>query len=172
MTNMATATHSSPPPANAGATGTATVTVACKIPSGMRCRMHEKRRVSEVTLGGTREVEQYFATDKEFIVHGPAHAQNEGPRFLTVGGYALTRGVPKDLWDRWYEQNLELDAVQRNLIFAYENSDKTKDAAKDHRTIKTGLERLNPNSLPQLDQRFELKTADDAVAQIGNIDVE
>lgn len=151
---------------------TATVTVACKIPQGLRCRLHEKRRVDEVTLGGTRTVEQFFATDKEFVVHGPAHGQNEGPRHLTVAGYAITRGIDKSLWDAWYEQNLELDAVQRNLIFAYESTDKAKDAAKEGRTIKTGLERLNPHELPSFDNRFKLKTADDAVAQIGRIEDE
>jgi hypothetical protein len=166
------ASQTTPAPANAGATGTAVVTVACKIPSGFTCRLHEKKKVSEVSLGGQRDIVQFFATGKEFTVRGPAHAQNEGPRVLTVGGYALTRGVPKDLWDTWYEQNLELDAVQRNLIFAYESSDKTKDAAKDHKGIKTGLERINPNDLPKFDQRFTLKTADDAVVEIGNIDLE
>lgn len=149
---------------------TATVIVACKIPQGMRCRLHEKKRITEVSLGGSREVDQYFATDQEFTVHGPAHAQNEGPRYLTVAGYAITRGVDKSLWDAWYEQNLELDAVQRNLIFAYESADKTKDAAKEGRKLKTGLERINPHELPSFDNRFKLKTADDAVVQIGQID--
>lgn len=166
---MATQTAQSPA-ATVGATGTATVTVACKIPSGMLCRLHEKRRISEVTLAGTRSVDQYFATGKEFVVHGPAHAQNEGPRHLTVAGYALTRGIRKDLWDAWYEQNLELDAVQRNLIFAYEASDKTKDAAKEHRGLKTGLERLDPNNLPNIDTRFKLKTAEENVSTFGKID--
>jgi hypothetical protein len=152
------------------ATGTDTVTVACKIPQGMNCRLHEKKRVTEVTLGGSRDVEQYFATDKGFIVHGPAHAQNEGPRHLTVAGYAITRGIPKHLWDAWYEQNLELDAVEKNMIFAYGSINDAKEAAKDGRGIKTGLERLNPHDLPNLDSRIKLKTADDSPVQIGRIE--
>lgn len=150
----------------------ATVTVACKIPQGMLCRIHEKRKITEVSLGGPRTVEQYFATDHQFVVNGPAHGQIEGPRHLTVAGYALTYGVPKDLWDAWYEQNLQLDAVQRNLIFAYDSPDMAKDAAKEHRKLKTGLERLNPHALPQLDPRFKLETAAENPSKIGDVDVE
>lgn len=151
---------------------TATVVVACKIPQGMRCRLHEFHKITETTMGGTRTVKQAFATNKEFVVHGPAHAQNEGPRHLTVGGYALTRGVDKSLWDAWYEQNLELDAVQRNLIFAYESADKTEDAAKEGKKLKTGLERVNPHDLPKFDDRFTLKIADENVSQIGAVETE
>lgn len=152
------------------ATGTATVSVACKIPQGMRCVLHAPREVKEVTLGGFREVTQHFPTDREFIVKGPAHAQNEGPRCRVVAGFAITEGVSKELWDEWRKQFASLDAVQKNHIFAYETPGKIEDAAKDHQTVKTGLERLNPHALPQLDKRFKLQTADDAVAQIGSVD--
>ena len=154
------------------ATGTETVTVACKIPMGMLCRVHEKRTINEVTLGGSRSVEQYFATDHGFVVHGPAHAQNEGPRHLTVAGYAFTKGVQKDLWDAWYEQNFELHAVQANMIFAYADADQAKDGAREHRGIKTGLERLNPHDLPNLDPRFKLETAENSPVQIGKVEAD
>lgn len=152
------------------ATGTATVTVACKIPQGMRCVIHEERELNEVTLGGSRRVKESFPTDREFIIKGPAHAQNEGPRCRVVAGFAITEGVPKDLWDEWRRQFAALPAVKSGMIFAYESLDKVVDGAKDKRTVKTGLERLNPHALPQLDPRFKLETADEAVAQIGFIE--
>jgi hypothetical protein len=151
---------------------TETVVVACKIPSGLRCQIYAFREVTETTNSGTRTYKQAFQNGKGFVVHGPAHGQNEGPRHLTIAGYALTRGIDKALWDAWYEQNLELDAVQRNLIFAYESADKAKDAAKEGKKIKTGLERLNPHALPKLDARFELRTAEENASEIGAIDLE
>lgn len=154
----------------APATGTATVTVACKVLSGMRCRIHEKKKVTEVGLGVTRTVEQWVETDREFILAGPAHAQNEGPRHQVVGGFALTYGVPKDLWDEWRRQNGDLPAVKNGLILAYETPDKAMDAAKERKGIKTGLERINPHDLPKIDERFKLKTADENVSQIGKIE--
>jgi len=151
-------------------TGTATVTVACKVLNGMRCRIHKLSKVTEVGMGSTRTVQQWLETDKEFVLAGPAHAQNEGPRHQVVGGFAITYGVPKDLWDEWRQQNSDLPAVKNGLIFAYEAPDKAMDAAKERKGIKTGLERVNPHDLPAIDPRFKLKTADENVSQIGNIE--
>lgn len=153
------------------ATGTETVVVACKVLSGMRCRIHEKKKVTEVGLGVTRTIEQFVEVEgKEFVVAGPAHAQNEGPRHQIASTFALTYGVPKVLWDEWRRQNNDLPAVRNGLIFAYEAPDKAIDAAKEHKGIKTGLERVNPHDLPAIDPRFKLKTADENVSQIGKIE--
>jgi hypothetical protein len=154
----------------APATGTATVVVACKVLNGMRCRIHEQKTITEVGLGVTRSVKQWVETDKEFVVAGPAHAQNEGPRHQISSGFALTYGVPKDLWDEWRRQNADLPAVKNGLILAYETPDKAMDAAKERKGLKTGLERVNPHDLPKIDERFKLKTADENVSQIGKIE--
>jgi len=154
----------------APATGTATVTVACKILSGMTCRIHEKRKVTVVGLGHSKSEDQWFETDRVFTVAGPAHAQNEGPRHQNVGGFAITYGVPKDLWDEWRRQNNDLPAVRNGHILAYETADKAMDAAKERKGLKTGLERVNPHDLPKIDPRFALKTADENVSQIGDVE--
>jgi hypothetical protein len=154
----------------APATGTATVTVACKIPQGFILKLFEKKEITEVTLGGSRTVKQFFPTGDEFRLNGSAHAQNEGPRCHTVGGFAITDGVPKDFWNQWLDQNRTLPAVQNGMIIAFDSAGKTVGAAKEGRTIKTGLERLNPHDLPVLDPRFKLQTADNAVAQIGHVE--
>lgn len=151
-------------------TGTETVIVACKVLSGMRCRIHKLTKVTEVGMGSTRTVQQWLETDKEFVLAGPAHAQNEGPRHQVVGGFALTYGVRKDYWDEWRTQNADLPAVRNGLVFAYENREKAIDAAKERKGIKTGLERVNPHDLPKIDARFNLKTADENVSQIGNVE--
>lgn len=154
----------------APATGTATVTVACKVLNGMRCRIHKLTNVTVVGMGSTRTEKQWLETEKEFILAGPAHAQNEGPRHVVSSGFALTHGVPKDLWDEWIGQNKDLPAVKAGLIIAYEDPAKVKDAAKERKGIKTGLERVNPHNLPKIDPRFGLKTADENVSQIGAIE--
>lgn len=152
------------------ATGTETVTVACKVLSGMRCRIHKLTKVTEVGMGSTRTVQQWLETDKEFVLAGPAHAQNEGPRHQIVAGFAITHGIRKDYWDEWREQNSELPAVKHGLIIAYASADKVMDAAKERKGIKTGLERLNPHDLPKIDARFKVQLADDNISQIGNVE--
>lgn len=151
---------------NARATGTATVTVGCKLPHGLICELFEARTIKEVTMGGSREVEQYFPTGQRFALNGPGHAQNEGPRCLVRNGFAITRGIPKDFWDKWMAANKTLPAVINGLIIAQANPQAVADAAKDRRAQKTGQERADPNNLPTLDPRMRLKTSEDQKAKI------
>jgi hypothetical protein len=152
------------------ATGTATVVVACKIPQGFDCIIHEKREFSQVTKGGMAVTEQYFATEKGFRLRGPAHGQTEGPRILTAAGFAINRGIDKALWDAWRDQYKDHPTVKGGLIYSLGGQDKTVDAAKDRRGIKTGLERLNPHAMPNLNTMFKVKTADENPSQIGQIE--
>lgn len=154
----------------APATGTATVTVACKIPQGFDCIIHEVREFKQVTKGGMAVTEQSFPTERGFRLKGPARGQTEGPRILTAAGYAINRGIEKALWDAWREQYKEHPAVKGGLIYSLGSSDKTIDAAKDRRGIKTGLERLNPHDMPKLDPNFKVKTADENPSQIGQVE--
>ena len=150
------------------ATGTETVTVACKIPQGFILQLHEPRDLSEVTMGGHRDVKQYFPVGEPFRLNGAAHGQNEGPRCRVVGGFALTDGVPKELWDKWLEQNKTLPAVVNRMLFAYPSTSHAVAAAKEVKTLKTGLERLNPNALPQIfdKKRFKVEAAEDMPTEV------
>jgi hypothetical protein len=151
--------------------GTDTVTVACKIPQGMSLQLHEPREITEVTMGGSRTVKQFFPIGEAFKINGSAHAQNEGPRCRTVGGFALTEGVPAELWGKWMEQTGKFHpAVIAKHLFAFPDMGRAVDAAKEARKVKTGLERLNPHDLPVLNKNFPIKTADEAVAEIGNVE--
>lgn len=147
-----------------GVTG-ATVTVACKIPQGMLIQLHEKQEFDEVVQGGNRKNTRFVPTGEPIHIKGPAHPQNEGPRVRIVGGYALTERVPKDIWDRWVDQSgKHLPAMKNRLLYAYDTTAKTADAAREAKKQTTGLERLDPNNLPVQDKRFKLKTADEATA--------
>lgn len=151
-------------------TGTDSVTVLCKIPQGFMMQLHEKRTFTEVGLGHSKEVSQFFPTGHEFRLNGSAHAQNEGPHCRTVGAYAVTEGVPKEFWEKWLEQNKTLEAVKNGMIVGFDETDYAVDFAKENRALKTGLERLNPHDLPKLDQRFKVVTADEQVAPIGFVE--
>lgn len=150
--------------------GTETVTVLCKIPQGFELVVHEERKLTQVGLGHSKEVSEWFPTDKVFRLNGSAHAQNEGPRCRTIGGYAVTEGVPKDLWESWLGQFKKHPAVVNCLICAFDDGAYAADFANENRKSKTGLERLNPNALPNLDPRFKVVTADDQVAPIGFVE--
>ena len=145
------------------ATGTETVTVACKIPQGFTLQLHEMREVSEVTLGGSRTVKQAFPIDDAmFVLNGPAHPQDRAPRSQMVGGFAITKGVPKAFWDAWMAQTGKYHpAVKNNMLIAYPDTARAVDFAKEHRKVKTGLERLDPNNLPVLNPKFKIQTGDD-----------
>jgi hypothetical protein len=147
--------------ANAPVTGTVTVTVACKLPHGLVLRIHEPVETEIPVMGGGVKVERHFKpTGREFTVAGNAHPQNEAPIAPIASGFALTHGVPKDLWDKWLEQNRLLPAVVNGLIFAHEHSAKSRDEAKEKIGVKSGLERINPNELPNLSPRHKITTHD------------
>lgn len=153
------------------ATGKETVTVACKIPQGLVLQIHEKRTMKVVATHGVTEEERYFPKGEPFVLNGSAHAQNEGPRCRTVGAFAITHGVPKDMWEMWMEQTgRHHPAVLSGMLFAFPDEDRTIAAAKEKRKIVTGLERLNPHKLPNLNPNFPLKTAEENVATIGNVE--
>jgi hypothetical protein len=147
------------------ATGTATVTVACKLPHGLLCRVHKEVEQEETIPGGTRKIKLWFPTGEEFRLNGNAYPQNVGPKVPIEHGFALTHGVPKDLWDAWLKQNRMLPAVREGMIFAQGSAAKAVDEAKEKKGIRTGFERLDPNNLPA--EFSQIKTADEQKAEIA-----
>jgi hypothetical protein len=136
---------------------TDTVTVACKLPNGLRLRIFKMREISEQAPGGPRTIEQSFQVGPTIVVRGPALPFGVVPSELIIGGYALTKDVPRDFWETWLEQNVDLDCVQKGLIFARKNTDDAVAKAKDRSTIKSGLEPLDPNKLPNLSDNRHVK---------------
>lgn len=138
-----------------------TVTVACKLPNGIKLRIFDMvKKDMPVMGGGMREVpEAVEVQGQSFIINGNTHPQNAAPRCLIVGGFALTSNVPKELWDRWLEQNKESDIVRNGLIFAHakDQDASARAQAKERAALRSGLERLDPEHLPQ-----GIKTADKA----------
>jgi hypothetical protein len=141
---------------------TATVTVACKLPHGLILRVFEMEEIEVQLLNGPpKKVKQAKELAKRFFVNGFSHAQNRAPDYEIVGGiplangtpnggYALTPGVPKDLWDLWWEQNKTSAMARNGLIWAMESRNDVGAKAADGAKIKSGLERMDPEHLPAI----------------------
>jgi len=131
-------------------TGTATVTVACKLPHGLNMRVYDWEKVEYQLLGGgMKSAREARPRETTYRLNGNSVAQNRAPGCEIVGGFALTHGIPKDFWDLWLEQHKDWPAVKNGFIFAYEKPDATRGESREKKNLKTGLERLNPKKLPR-----------------------
>ena len=90
-----------------------------------------------------------------FICAGWSHPQNAAPNAPIAGGFALTCGCPKELWDLWLEQNKTSAMVKNGLIFANSKNDYVEDKASERDSVKCGLERLDPDKLPSKIEKFQ-----------------
>jgi hypothetical protein len=134
--------------ASAPATGTATVTVACKLPHGLQLRVFDKMpQLMPVPGGGHREIQSMAPREEVYVVNGNAFEQDKAPHCQIEHGFALTRGIPKDHWDLWLKQNEKAPYVVNKMIFAYENEQKITGSAKEHEGVQTGLERIDPENI-------------------------
>lgn len=96
-------------------TSTTTVVMGCKLPHGYILEL------------GTRS----------FRLNG-----NNSARI--VGGYGLTEGVPKDFAEAWLTKNADLAPVKNGLVFIQSSMKEARAEAADRRTLKTGLEPVDP----------------------------
>lgn len=132
------------PAASAPATGTAVCTVYCKHWPGLILRVGEMVPMSEPSPTGLRDIPGgVFRETGRFQVFGPARAVGADARAPVIGGYAVTHGVPKDLWDAWFKENQHSDIVRNRIIFAYEDASRGNDEASELRSLKTGMEPLS-----------------------------
>lgn len=149
-------------PSSAGAK----VTVACKVPLGVI--LHVDTRIERVieTNAGARTVQEYARGSEQVQILGPAYPVGTPPDGFRdkppiAGGYALTQGIDKDFWDRWWADNADprCDAaemehkngcrctaiVRSRMIFAYESIEDTRAAAKEGKDLQSGLEPIKPD---------------------------
>lgn len=117
------------------------ITVACKLPHGLRLRLYDfVEQAENVMGGGSRMVKRSVQVGEDVVVKGvatPANRERELP-----GGYALTTGVDKEFFDAWMHQNREHDAVKNRLIFAAVTAERARDQAEEQAKVTSGLEPL------------------------------
>jgi len=90
---------------------------------------------------------------KVYHLFGPELPRGGLPEGFTppiiVGGYALTPGIPADFWNTWIEQNKLADyfrppdGAEHGMVFAYATTESARDAAKEQKGLKSGLEPLS-----------------------------
>lgn len=148
-----------------------TVTVACKVPMGIILRIFVWIDDTEPLFGGGHKaIKRAQPLDETVVLRGPGHMWRnpnlplDELEALQPAGYALTHGVSKDFWDRWYEQNHKSPLVQNGLIFAAQDERDARDQSKDGRTYVSGLEPLDPKnpsrSIGEIDPRMRIEQLD------------
>jgi hypothetical protein len=172
----------------AAETESGTVVVACNVANGLVLKLYKfeekyeavmglpdaKRLVKEAVLDEDQEVVTLFGPAPE-ISKDPAH------RCLVVRGinnsaYALTPNVDAQWFAEWLRQNAQSPLVKNGNIFAYTTEASVKDAAKDRKEFRSGLEpltvELDASGQPR-DPRIPRKSnaAAGSVSAIGTADV-
>jgi hypothetical protein len=123
--------------------GTETVTVALKHPTGIVLEVFEKKSMAVPDgRGAMRDEPMFRSTGKQFPINGTRVPFGKAPKFPIVGGYALTQGVPKDVWDKWLEQHHDHPLVENELITAFPQLDMAQDFAEEHKDLRSGMEPL------------------------------
>lgn len=118
------------------------VTVACKLPHGMRLRLFRMVDGVENVAGNTmRTVQRAQQIGPDVVIKGVA--VEFGKDKVLTAGFALTSGVDKEFFDEWLKQNQHHDAVKNHLIFAASTRDAVEGEAGEHKKQKTGLEPLD-----------------------------
>jgi hypothetical protein len=137
-----------------------TVTVACKLPHGLKIEEYALREKTELVMGGgTRVVQEAIKTGRFHVINGMAAeagkmAMTRNEAGLPTGtfgqvldtGFALTPGVPKDLWEGWLAANKDQPMVRNRLVFAHAQPASVKAMAKEAEKQRTGLEPIDPNN--------------------------
>lgn len=130
------------------ATGTAIVTVAVKHPHGVVLRAFRMVDTLEVTRDGSRTIKEGRSFGQPFTTRGNASFMHVLPNLREQldqsGGFALTDGCPKDLWDNWLENNIDSDLVRNGLIFAGEDRVAVVAECLKRASLQSGLEPIDP----------------------------
>jgi hypothetical protein len=128
------------------------VTVACKHPPGIIIRAFEWKEEPVPVFGGGVKIEKVARpTGDQVVIHGPASPFGVLPQVAVVGGYALTPDVDQEIWEIWLEQNKNSDLVKKHQIHAYAQPDKAAGWAKEHGSVRSGLEGINLGTVKDKD---------------------
>lgn len=128
----------------------ARLTVACKLPHGLRLRVFKETLHSEPVIGGgMRDVATFLPDGPQVVLNGNAVPYGRVPNYTIIGGYALTPNVDADFFNKWLAQNKDSDVVRNALVFAFEKLDGAVSEAKSNAKLKSGLEPLDVSPGPK-----------------------
>jgi hypothetical protein len=122
------------------------VTIGCRLPMGLHLSVFTMVEAWEPVMGGgTRKTERASFVGR-ITVQGTGARMADDPRLLR--GFALTHGVDGKLWAAWLEQNPNSKLVTEGMVFAHKSGADVRADARNGDSIRTGLEPLDPDSLP------------------------
>jgi hypothetical protein len=126
-----------------------TVSVACKIPSGLMLRVFAPEKFDvPVMAGGVKTMTRWRPTAWSQKLNGPARKIGQDVDYQIVHGAGLTHGVDADQFAIWLDQNKDTEMVRLGLVFGQAKANDVIQQANEHRSEKTGLEAVDPNNLP------------------------
>lgn len=122
-----------------------TVTIGCKLPSGVHLNIFTMEDSQEPIMGGGWRVIKKASFAGRVTIKGVGRRVDD-PR--VVGGYALTPNVDADVWAEWLKQNKDSDLVKNRMVFAHVKQAEAEAQARDQQSLRSGLEPVDPGNLP------------------------
>ena len=127
-----------------------TVTVACKIPNGLVLQVFSMEDTQEPVMGGGwKTVKRAIRMGAPVKINGPAVAYGKPAPHDIRYGVGLTYGVDADFYNAWAEQNKSSDFIVKRLVYAHPKGTEIDAQSKDQISIKSGLEPIDPQNLPE-----------------------
>ena len=136
------------PPAAPVATNT--VWVACKHSTGLELTYYDQ---VETKIANPQGVETALVSRRNaarsFVVEGPTSIVNPhaaGPHLMRFreqfGGYAITPGVSRELWDHWSKINYVM--IDAKIIAGFNSQEDAVKWCRAQRDVRSGLEPIDP----------------------------
>lgn len=143
------ATEPKKPVGSAPQSGTDVVSIALKTPNGIVLQAYEMVQGREQTPSGFRDIPTARQVGEPFTLHGAelprGAARPLDLEYLIVGGFAITPGCPRDLWESWYAANKDSALVKNGLIFMVNDARDARAEAKSRAAIELGFEPIDPD---------------------------
>lgn len=144
------------------------VTVACKLPNGFVLEIFDWSTVREYNRAGDIvETRVSRRTGRSHVLNGHALdvedlKKGRYPGYPIEGGYALTPGVPRDLWERWVHDNAGSPLLVNHIIFAASSTERAGAQAREQVEVESGLEPVDQDNHAKRDPAFRLISRDQA----------
>lgn len=121
------------------------VTVALKMPAGLILSTFIMREINEATPVGFRQVQKAFPSGRQQVrLNGYATPVGMSPKCEVINGFAITKGVPADIWEQWLKDNIDSIMVERGIIYGDPDMDNVKRHCLEHDKLENGLQPINP----------------------------
>jgi hypothetical protein len=136
------------------------VTVGCKLPHGLMLQLYRMEEHQEpVMAGGYRKVRRAVQDRPPVRLNGFARYLGQDVAHSIIMGTGITHGVDADFFAEWMLQNEDSDVVKKGLIFSQIKPSEIEAQARDHKSLKSGLEPIDPSNLPP-EFKGKIETAD------------